>query len=73
MNRFTCLMALLGMMPALAATGGPPDKDLIGKCPADTLDKSWTGSTNKESGALQVVDSSFLAKRRSFTDEKSGF
>jgi len=72
MNRFICLMALLGMMPALAAAG-PPDKDLLDKGPADILDKSWTPGIHKASDALQVIECSVLAERRSFADEKSGF
>jgi hypothetical protein len=73
MNRFICLTALLGTMPALAAAGGPPGKELLGKCPAATLDKSWTAGTHNSGDAWQVVESSVLAERRSFADEKSGF
>jgi hypothetical protein len=76
MNRFFCLMAMLGTMPIMArllprAAGGTPAVAAEG--PVGTLDKSWTSGACKKSGVLQPLGSPRITNRRSFATERTGF
>jgi|SRR5271170_5913320 hypothetical protein len=76
MTRFISLMAMLGTMPALAAWGSTGGDDMVAVAaggPVDSLDKSGTSGVRQKSGALQAIEWSALAKRRSFAAERGGF
>ena len=76
MTRFISLMAMLGTMPALAAWGSTGGDDMVAVAaggPVDSLDKSGTSGVRQKSGALQAIEWSALAKRRSFAAEREGF